>query len=57
MGERGTEKHEIYAAASSGHIFYDLVLQGRGRGAMAPSPSLDPLLWIFVYALILYHSS
>ena len=32
----GAEKHEIYAAAFGGHLFYDLFLQGRG-GAMAPS--------------------
>ena len=33
----GAEKHEIYAAAFGGHLFYDLFSQGRG-GAMAPSP-------------------
>ena len=37
------EKHEIYVAALSGHLFYDLFSQGR-RGAMAPLPPLDPLL-------------
>ena len=31
----GAEKHEIYAAAFGGHLFYDLFSQGRG-GAMAP---------------------
>ena len=33
----GGRKHEIYAAAFGGHLFYDLFSQGRGRG-MAPSP-------------------
>ena len=32
----GTEKNEIYAAASGGHLFYDLFLQG--WGSMAPRP-------------------
>ena len=32
---RGAEKHKIYAATFSGHLFYDLFLQGRG-GFMAP---------------------
>ena len=29
-------KHEIYAAAFSGHLFYDLYLQGRGDHAPPP---------------------
>ena len=33
----GTEKREIYAAASGGHLFYDLFLQG--WGSMPPSAS------------------
>ena len=33
----GTEKHEIYAAAFGGHLFYDLFSQGQ-EGTMAPSP-------------------
>ena len=37
------EKHEIYAAAFGGHLFNDLFLQGRGRGACPPRP-LHPLL-------------
>ena len=28
----GGEKHEIYAAASCGHLFYDLFSQGGGGG-------------------------
>ena len=41
----GAQKHEIYAAAFGGHLFYELFLQGRGRahGPLGP-PSLDPLL-------------
>ena len=35
---RGGEKHEIYAAAFGGHLFYDLLSQGGGGGGMAPSP-------------------
>ena len=36
----GAEKHEIYAAAFGGHLFYDLFLQGRGgHGPLGP-------LWI-----------
>ena len=43
---RGGEKHEIYAGAFGGHLFYDLFSQGSG-GDMAPSapPPPDPLLW------------
>ena len=41
---RGGEKHEIYAAAFGGHLFYDLFLQG--RGGMAPSAP-----WIRYYKL------
>ena len=44
---KGGGEHEIYAATFRGHLFYDLFLQGRGGGGMAPSaPSapLDPLL-------------
>ena len=37
-GGRG-EKHEIYAGALGGHLFYDLFL--KGLGGMTP---LDPLL-------------
>ena len=37
---RGTGKHEIYAAAFGGHLFYDLFSQDRGGGGMAPSVSL-----------------
>ena len=41
----GAEKHEIYVSNFGGRLFYDLFSQGRGgRGAMAPSPPLDPLL-------------
>ena len=32
----GGEKHEIYAAAFGGHLFYDLILQGWGT-TMGPS--------------------
>ena len=39
----GAKKHEIYVAAYGGHLFYDLFLQGWGRG-MAPLAPLDPLL-------------
>ena len=28
----GAEKHEIYAAAFGGHLFYDLFSQGQGGG-------------------------
>ena len=34
---RGGEKHEIYAAAFGGHLFYDLFLQGQG-GPWPPQP-------------------
>ena len=34
---RGAEKHEIYAAAFGGHLFYDLFSQGRG-GPWPPRP-------------------
>ena len=40
---RGAEKHEIYAAAFSGHLFYDLFSQGQGGMAPSPPPP-DPLL-------------
>ena len=34
---RGAEKHEIYAAAFSGHLFYDLFSQGQGgHGPLGP---------------------
>ena len=29
---RGGKKHEIYVAAFGGHLFYDLFVQGWGRG-------------------------
>ena len=32
----GGEKHEIYAAAIGGHLFYDLFSQSKGEGGMAP---------------------
>ena len=35
---RVAKKHEIYAAAFGGHLFYDLFLQGQGREAMSPFP-------------------
>ena len=36
----GAEKHEIYAAAFSGHPFYDLFSQGRGgHGPLGPPGS------------------
>ena len=38
---RGGEKHEIYAAAFGGHLFYDLFLQGRG----APRPPWIHYCW------------
>ena len=38
----GARKHEIYAAAFGGHLFYDLYLQS--RGGLTPLPPLDPLL-------------
>ena len=41
-GRGGAEKHEIYAAAFGGHLFYDLLLQG-GVGWHGPSPP-DTLL-------------
>ena len=34
----GVEKHEIYAAAFGGHLFYYLFLQG--RGAWLPRPPI-----------------
>ena len=40
---RGADKHEIYAAAFGGHLFYDLFLQGQG-GPWPHRPPLDPLL-------------
>ena len=39
----GAEKHEIYAAAFGGHLFYDLFSQGWG-GYGPLGPPLDPLL-------------
>ena len=37
---RGAEKHEIYAAAFGGHLFYDLFLQGQGgHGPLGPPGS------------------
>ena len=39
VGGSRSEKHEIYATAFGGHIFYDLSLQGtggRGHGPWAP---------------------
>ena len=39
---RGGKKHEIYAAAFSDHLFYDLFL--KGGGGMAPSAPLHQLL-------------
>ena len=46
---RGAEKHEIYAAAFGGHLFYDLFSQGQW-GSMAPSAPLDPLLLVTMRA-------
>ena len=43
---RGGEKHEIYAAAFGGHLFYDLFSQG--RGVMPPRPP-----WIRYWNFIL----
>ena len=34
----GAEKHEIYAAAFGGHLFYDLFLQGQGGGPWPLGP-------------------
>ena len=39
----GAEKHEIYAAAFGGHLFYDLFSQGQG-GPWPLAPPPDPLL-------------
>ena len=45
---RGAEKHEIYATAFGGHLFYDLFSQGwGGGGGIAPSAPADPLLILF----------
>ena len=39
---RGTKKHEIYAAAFGGHLFYDLFLQGHGPlGPPGPATGLS----------------
>ena len=46
----GAEKHEIYAAAFGGHLFYDLFLQGRG-GPWPPWPPLDPLLMLCTFVI------
>ena len=35
----GAEKHEIYAAAIGGHLFYDLFSQGGGGGGGMASRS------------------
>ena len=43
---RGGEKHEIYAAAFGGHLFYDPFSQGQGGPWPPRSPLLDPLLQI-----------
>ena len=41
--ERGWgEKHEIYAAASGDHRFYDLLSQGRGGGWRGDGPLGPP---------------
>ena len=41
----GAEKHEIYAAAFGGHLFYDLFSQGQGgHGPLAPPGSATALL-------------
>ena len=46
---RGAERHEIYAAAFGGHLFYDIFLQGQGRGGdMAPLAHPDPLLVLVI---------
>ena len=42
----GGKKHEIYVPAFGDHLSYDLFLQGRGDGPLAPR---DPLL---VYSTI-----
>ena len=43
-GYRGAEKHEIYAAEFSGHLFYDLFLQVRGaHGPPRPPGSATAL--------------
>ena len=49
----GAEKHEIYAAAFGGHLFYDLFLQGRGRGMdpSAYSGSAAASLW-FIFRFV-----
>ena len=38
------EKHEIYAGAFGGHLFYDLFSQGQGGGHGPLAPPPDPLL-------------
>ena len=35
-GGGGGKKHEIYAVAFGGHLFYGLFLQSRGYGPLAP---------------------
>ena len=37
----GANKHEIYAAASSGHLFDDLLLQGLEDGPPGPPSATD----------------
>ena len=37
-GGGGGKKHEIYATAFGGHLFYDLFLQGRGGHVPLPPP-------------------
>ena len=41
---RGAQKHEIYAVAFGGHLFYDLFSQGKGDHGPLATPPPDPLL-------------
>ena len=51
----GWFKHEIYAAAFGGHLFYDLFSQGRGE-AWPPRPPPDPLLIVLNVGLPIFVS-
>ena len=51
----GAEKHEIYADAFGGHLFYDLFSQGQG-GPWHPRPPLDPLLLSVSISTLYSHS-
>ena len=58
-GEGGVEKHEIYVAAFSGHLFYDLFSQGQGgHGPLAPPGSatvqLNPEEKTNMFAIFLF---